>query len=64
MVVPLTTGALGGSIRQIMVELGKKFEKNNILKETIREMQKKVLMDSETTEIIEKGSLGTCSRDG
>ena len=64
MVVPLTTGALGGGIRQIMVDLGKKNEKSNILKETIREMQKTVLMDSETTEIIEKGSLGTCSRDG
>lgn len=48
-VVPLVIGALGGGIKQIMVDMGKIFENKNILKQTICEMQKTVLMDSETT---------------
>ena len=49
MVVPLVIGALGGGIRQIMVDMGKTFENKYLLKRTICEMQKTVLMDSETT---------------
>ena len=49
MVVPLVIGALGGGIRQIMVDMGKSFENKDLLKRTICEMDKTVLMDSETT---------------
>ena len=49
MVVPLVIGALGGGIRQIMVDMGKSFENKDLLKRTICEMEKTVLMDSETT---------------
>ena len=48
MVVPLVIGALGG-IRQIMVDMGKKFESKELLRQTICKIQKTVLMDSETT---------------
>ena len=48
-VVPLIIGALGGGIRQIFVDMGRIFENNETLKGTICEMQKTVLMDSETT---------------
>ena len=48
-IVPLVIGALGGGIRQIMVDMGKIFENKDFLKRTICEMQKTVLMDSETT---------------
>ena len=49
MVVPLVIGALDGGIRQIMVDMGKNFENKDLLKKAICEMQKTVLMDSETT---------------
>ena len=49
MVVPMVIGALGGGIRQIMVDMGKSFENKDLLKRTICEMEKTVLMDSETT---------------
>ena len=49
MVVPLIIGALDGGIRQIMVDMGNIFENKDLLKKTICEMQKTVLMDSETT---------------
>ena len=49
MVAPLVIGALGGGIRQIMVDMGKSFENKDLLKRTICEMEKTVLMDSETT---------------
>ena len=45
----LVIGALGGGIRQIMVDMGKSFENKDLLKLTICDMQKTVLMDSETT---------------
>ena len=48
MVVPLVIGALGGRIRQIMVDMEKKIENKDLLKRTISEMQKTVLMGSET----------------
>ena len=49
MVVTLVIGALGGRIRQIMVDMEKKIENKDLLKRTISEMQKTVLMGSETT---------------
>ena len=49
MVVPLVIGALGGGVKQIFSDMGKIFEDKNILNRTICEMQKTVLMDSETT---------------
>ena len=49
MVVPLVIGALGGDIRQIMVDMGKFFENKDLLKRKICKIQKTVLMDSETT---------------
>ena len=49
LLVPLVIGALGGGIRQIMVNMGNVFENKDLLKRTICEMQKTVLMDSETT---------------
>ena len=49
MVVPLVIGALGGGIRQIMVDMGKIFENKDLLNWTVRKMQKEVLMDSQTT---------------
>ena len=47
MVVPLVIGALGGGIRQVMVNMGKSFENKDLLKRTICEMQKTVLMNTE-----------------
>ena len=49
MVVPLIIGTLGGGVKQIFSDMGKIFEDKNILNRTICEMQKTVLMDSETT---------------
>ena len=49
LVVPLVIGALGGGIRQMIVDMGKIFENKDLLKRTTCEMQKTVLMDSETT---------------
>ena len=49
MVVSLVIGALVGNIRQIMVDMEKIFENKDLLKRTICEMQKVVLMNSETT---------------
>ena len=49
MVVPLIIGALGGGVKQIFSDMGNIFEDKNILNRTICEMQKTVLMDSETT---------------
>ena len=49
MVVPLVIGALGRGIRQIMADMGKIFGNKYLLKRTICEMYKTVLMDSRTT---------------
>ena len=49
MVAPLVIGALGGGIRQIMVDMGNIFENKDLLKRIICKMQKAALMDSETT---------------
>ena len=48
MVGPLIIGALGGGMRQIAKDLGMIFENNDIKQKTICEMQKTILMDSET----------------
>ena len=48
-VVPLVIGTLCSGITQIMVDMGKIFENKDLLKRTICEMQKTVLMDSKTT---------------
>ena len=48
MVVLLIIGALGGGMRQIAQDLGMIFENNDIKQKTICEMQKTILMDSET----------------
>ena len=48
MVVPLIIGALGGGMRQIAKDLGVIFENNDVKQKTICEMQKTILMDSET----------------
>ena len=49
MVVAPVIGALGGGIRQIMVDMGKSFENKDLLNRAARKMQKDVLMDSQTT---------------
>ena len=49
MAASLVIGALGGGIRQIMVDMGKSFENKDLLRWTICDMQKTVLMDSKTT---------------
>ena len=46
--MPLIIGALGGGMRQIAKDLGMIFENNDIKQKTICEMQKTILMDSET----------------
>ena len=48
MVVPLIIGALGGRMRQITKDLGMIFKNNDIKQKTICEMQKTILIDSET----------------
>ena len=45
-VVNLEIGALSGGIRQLMVNMEKIFENNDLLKRAICEMQETVLMDS------------------
>ena len=49
MVVHLVIGALGGGIKKIRVDMGKFFENKYLLKRTNYEIQKTILMDSETT---------------
>ena len=48
-VVLLIIGALGGDMRQVAKDVGMIFENNDVTKKTLCEMQKAVLMDSETT---------------
>ena len=49
MVAPLIIGALGGGMRQVAKDAGMIFENNDVTKKTNCEMQKTVLIDSETT---------------
>ena len=48
-VVPLIIEALGGGMHQLGKDVGMILENNDVTKTTICEMQKTVLMDSETT---------------
>ena len=47
-VVPITIGALSSGMRQVEKDVGLIFENTEIVKKTICEMQKTILMDSET----------------
>ena len=48
MVVPLIIGALGGGMCQIAKDVGMIFKSNNTIQKNICEIQKTILMDSET----------------
>ena len=48
LIIPIVIGALGGGIKQAILDLGKIFSNEELSKKTICEMQKTVLMDSET----------------
>ena len=48
-VVPLIIVALGSGMHQVTKDVGMIFENNDVTKKNICEMQKTVLMDSETT---------------
>ena len=47
-VVPLVISAFGGDIKEILTELENMFEKDDLCERIITEMQKTILMDSET----------------
>lgn len=49
LIIPIVIGALGGGMKQVILDLGKIFSNEELVKKTIYEMQKTVLMDSETT---------------
>ena len=48
-IVPLIIGALGGGMRQVAKDMKMIFENDENIQKTICEMQKTILMDSETT---------------
>ena len=48
-VIQLIIGALGGGMKSVMVELSNVLNKNKFAKQVAGEMQKTILMDSETT---------------
>ena len=48
-VIPLIIGALGGGMKSAMVELSNVLNKNELAKQVAGEMQKMILMDSEST---------------
>ena len=48
-VIPLIIGALGGGMKSAMVELWNVLKKNELAKQVAGEMQKTILMDSEST---------------
>ena len=60
-VVPLVIPAFGGSIKEILKELENMFEKDNFCKRIVAEMQRTILMDSET--IIRKVLSGLVQND-
>ena len=47
-VLPVVTGALGGSIKTLRNDLKKVFHNNELLDKVVATMQKMVLMDSES----------------
>ena len=62
MVLPLVNGALGGGIRQIMVNMGK-ISENKECFETSNLLNAENSFDGQW-DYLEKGSLRSCSRDG
>ena len=48
-VIPLMIGALGGGMKSAMVELSNALNKNELAKQVAEEIQKTILMDSEST---------------
>ena len=48
-VIPLITGALGGGMKSAMVKLSNVLNKNELAKQVAGEMQKTILMNSEST---------------
>ena len=48
-VIPLIIGVLGGGMKSAMVELSNVLNKNELVKQVAGEMQKTILMDSEST---------------
>ena len=60
-VVPVIIEALGGGMRKMMSDISRIFEKDEVVKKTAAEMQKTVLMDSETT--LRKVLSGLIQRD-
>ena len=60
-VVPLVISALGGGITETVKELENIFETNNLCKKVVAEMQKTILMNSET--IIRKVLSGLVQSD-
>ena len=58
--MPVIIGALGGGMRKMMSDISRIFEKDEVVKKT-KEMQKTVLMDSETT--LRKVLSGLIQRD-
>ena len=49
LIIPIVIGALGEGMKQAILDLGKIFSNEELAEKTIYEMQKTVLMDSETT---------------
>ena len=62
MVLPLVIGALGGGIRQMMVNMGK-ISENKECFETSNLLNAENSFDGQW-DYLEKGSLRSCSRDG
>jgi len=48
MIIPIAIGALGGGIRQARLDVSKIFTEDTLVDRTVYEMQKTILMDSET----------------
>ena len=61
LVVPVIIGALGGGRRRMMSDISRIFEKYEVVEKTAAEMQKIVLMNSETT--LRKMLSGLIKRD-
>ena len=60
-VVPLVISAFGGGIKEILKELVNMFEKDDLYERIVAEMQKTILIDSET--IIRKVLSGLVQSD-
>ena len=60
-VIPVVIGALGGGIKKTMIELSRLITKRDVILRTVSEMQKTILMDSES--IIRKVMSGLVQGD-